>query len=64
MVANVARSIGFEGKFHNIKLIMGDYPSSPIYVRPIGEVEVVIGIKWFRTLGTISTNYNELFMKF
>ena len=30
----------------------------------IGGVDVVLGIQWLRTLGTISTKYNESFMIF
>ena len=44
---------------------MGEYNlESPMYSIPIGGVYVFLGIQWLRTLGTISTNYNELFMKF
>jgi hypothetical protein len=58
-------SIDYGGKFHNIKLSMGEYNlASPMYVVPIGGVNVVLGIQWLRTLGTISINYNELFMRF
>jgi hypothetical protein len=35
-----------------------------MYGIPIGGVDVVIWIQWLRTLGTISTNYSELFMRF
>lgn len=35
-----------------------------MYAIPIGGVDVVLGILWLGTLGTISTNYNELFMRF
>ena len=35
-----------------------------MYVIPIGGVDVVLWIQWLRTLVTISTNYNELFMRF
>ena len=54
------------GKSHNIKISMIDYNlSNPMYgIIPIGGVYVVIGIQWLRTLGTISTNYNEVFMIF
>jgi hypothetical protein len=64
LVAN-GGSIDCGGKCHNIKLSMGDYNlSSPMYAIPIGGVDVVLGIQWLRTLGTISTNYNDLFMRF
>ena len=51
------KSIENGGKFHNIKINLGGYNLSiPIYVIPIGGVDVVLGIQWFRTLGTVSTN--------
>ena len=31
---------------------------------PIGGVDFVLVIHWLSTLGTISTNYNKLFMRF
>ena len=34
-----------------------------MYGIPIGCVYVVLGIQWLRRLGTISTNYKELFMR-
>jgi hypothetical protein len=44
---------------------MGEYNLEiPMYAIPIGGVDVVPGIQWLRTLGTICTNYNELFMIF
>ena len=35
-----------------------------MYVIPIGGVYGVLRIQWLSTLGTISTNYKELFMIF
>jgi hypothetical protein len=62
LVAN-GGSIDYVGKCHNIKLTMREYNLQiPMYVIPIGGVDVVFGIEWLRKLGTISTNYNELFM--
>jgi len=53
------------GKCHNIKLSMGEYNLEiTMYVIPIGGVDVVLWIQWLRTLVTISTNYNELLMRF
>jgi hypothetical protein len=53
------------GKFHNIEVSMGSYILEiPMYYIPTGGVDVVLGIQWLRTLGKISTNYNELFMRF
>ena len=64
LVAN-GGSIDFVGKHHYIELSIGEYNLEiPMYVIPIGGVDVVLGIQWLRTLGTIYTNYNELFMRF
>jgi hypothetical protein len=63
LVAN-GGNIDYVGKFHNIKLSMGEYNLEiPIYFIPIGGVDI-LGIQWLRTLGTISTNSNKLFMRF
>jgi hypothetical protein len=44
---------------------MGEYNlENPMYVIPIGGVDIVMGIQWLRTLGTMSTNYKDLFMRF
>ena len=34
-----------------------------MYVIPIGGVDFVLGLQWFRTIGMVSMNYNELFMR-
>jgi hypothetical protein len=58
-------SIDCVGKCHNIKLSMGGYKLEiPMYAIPIGGLYVFLGIKCLRTLGIVSTNYNELFMRF
>jgi hypothetical protein len=64
LVAN-GGSIDCVGKCHNLKLNMGEYNlESPMYSIPIGGVDVVLGIKWLKKLGTIPTNCNELFIRF
>jgi len=58
-------SIACVGKCHNIKLSMEEYNLEiPMYVIPIGGVYGVLRIQWLSTIGTISTNYKELFMIF
>jgi hypothetical protein len=50
-------SIDCVGKCHNIKLSIGECNlESLMYSIPIGGIDVVLGIQWLRTLGTISTN--------
>eukprot|EP00253_Pinus_taeda_P007411 PITA_07411 len=64
MVAN-GGTINFSGKYHNIKLSMGEYVlTSPMLSIPMGGVDVVLGVQWLQPLGTISFNFQELFMKF
>ena len=31
---------------------------------PIGGIDVVLGVQWLQSLGTIAFNFQELFMKF
>eukprot|EP00253_Pinus_taeda_P018449 PITA_18449 len=64
MVANGA-TINCSGKCHNIKLSMGEYVlTSPMLSIPMGGVDVVLGVQWLQSLGTIAFNFQELFMKF
>ena len=44
---------------------MGEYVlKSPMIAIPMGGVDVVLGVQWLQSLGTISFNFQELFMKF
>ena len=64
MVAN-GGTINFSGKCHNIKLSMGEYVlNSPIISIPMGGADVVLGVQWLQSLGTIAFNFQELFLKF
>eukprot|EP00253_Pinus_taeda_P007175 PITA_07175 len=64
MVAN-GGTINCYGKCHNIKLSMGEFVlTSPMLSIPMGRVDVVLGVQWLQSLGTIAFNFQELFMKF
>eukprot|EP00253_Pinus_taeda_P023505 PITA_23505 len=64
MVAN-GGTINFSRKCHNIKLSMGEYVlNSPMLSIPMGAADVVLGVQWLQSLGTIAFNFQELFMKF
>eukprot|EP00253_Pinus_taeda_P028905 PITA_28905 len=64
MVAN-GGTINFSGKCHNIKLSMGEYGlTSPMLSIPMGGADVVLGVQWLQSLGTIAFNFQELFIKF
>jgi len=53
------------GKCHNIKLSMGEYVlNSPMLSIPMGGDDVVLGVQWLQSLGTIAFNFQELFTKF
>jgi hypothetical protein len=44
---------------------MGEYVmNSPMISIPMGGVDVVLGIQWLQSLGTMDFNFQELFMKF
>eukprot|EP00253_Pinus_taeda_P006672 PITA_06672 len=58
-------TINFSGKCHNIKLSMGQYVfTSSMLSIPMGGADVVLGIQWLQSLGTIAFNFQELFIKF
>ena len=64
MVAN-GGMINFSRKCHNIKLSMGEYVlTSPMLSIPMGGADVVLEFQWLQSLGTITFNFQELFMKF
>jgi len=64
MVAN-GGTINYSGKYHNIKLTMGKYVlNSPMLSIPMGGADVVLGVHWLQSLGMITFNFQELFLKF
>jgi hypothetical protein len=64
MIAN-GGTINCSGKFHKINLTMGEYVmNSPMISIPMGGVDVVLGVQWLQSLGTMDFNFQELFMKF
>ena len=64
MIAN-GGTINCSGKCHNIKLSMGEYVlTRPMLSIPMGCVDVVLGVQWLQSLGTIAFNFQEPFMKF
>jgi len=64
MIAN-GGSISCGGKCHNVKINMGDYNlTTTMYAIPIGGVDVVLGVQWLETLGNITMNFKQHFMRF
>jgi len=58
-------TINFSGQCHNIKLSMGEYVlNSTMLSIPMGGADVVLGVQWLQSLGTIAFNFQEIFMKF
>ena len=44
---------------------MGEYVINiPMISIPMGGADVVLGIQWLQSLGTMDFNFQELFMKF
>ena len=64
MVAN-GGTIKCSRKCHNIKLTMGEYVlTSPMFSIPMGGADVVLGVQWLQSLGTVAFNFQELFLNF
>ena len=44
---------------------MGEYVLNiPILSIPMGGADVVLGVKWLQSLGTVAFNFQELFLNF
>ena len=44
---------------------MGEYVlNSPMTAIPMGGVDVVLGVQWLQSLGTLDFNFHKLFMTF
>jgi len=64
MVSN-GGTINCSKKCHNIKLTMGEYLlKSPMLSIPMGGANVVLGVQWLQSLGTVAFNFQELFWNF
>jgi hypothetical protein len=64
MIAN-GGTINFSGKCNKINLTIGEYVmNSPMIYIPMGGADVVLGIQWLQSLGTMAFKFEELFMKF
>ena len=58
-------TINFSGKWHNINIAMGEYVlNTPMISIPMGGSDVVLGVQWLQSLGTMAFNFQKLFMKF
>jgi hypothetical protein len=53
------------GKCHSIKLNMGEYLlDSPMIAIQMGGVDIVLGVQWLQSLGTMAFNFQDPFMRF
>ena len=44
---------------------MGEYVlNSPMLSIPMGDANVILGVQWLQSLGTIAFNFQEPFLKF
>ena len=64
MVAN-GGIINCSGRFHNIKLTMGEYAlNSPMISIPMGGADVVLGVQWLQSLWMVAFNFQEIVFNF
>jgi hypothetical protein len=64
MIAN-GGTINCLGKFHKIYITMGEYVMNSLMISiPMGGADIVLGVQWLQSLGTMDFNFQELFMKF
>ena len=56
-------TINCSGKSHNISLVMREYVlNSPMIDIPMGGDDVVLGVQWLQSLGTMAFNFHKIFM--
>ena len=59
MIAN-GGTINCFGKCNNINLAMGGYVlNSQMIAIPMGGVDVVLGVQWLQSLGTMTFNFQK-----
>jgi hypothetical protein len=53
------------GRCENVKLQMGDYHlKTHMFSISMGGCDIVLGVEWIHTLGLITMDYQELYMRF
>ena len=54
-----------EGHCENIKLQMGDYHlKTHMFTINMGDYDIVLGVEWLHTLGPMTMDFHELYMRF
>jgi hypothetical protein len=62
MIAN-GGTINYLGKCHKINLTMGEYVMNSLMISiPMGGVDVILGVQWLQSLGTMAFNFQEIFI--
>jgi hypothetical protein len=57
-------AINCSGKFHSIKLTMGEYfLDIPMISIKMGGVDVVLGVQWLQSLVTMTLNFQDIFLR-
>jgi hypothetical protein len=58
-------TINYSRKCHSIKHNMVEYfLDSPMISIQMGGANVILGVQWFYSLGTMALNFQDLFMRF
>ena len=51
-------------KCNNMNLTMGEYVMNSLMISiPMGGADVVLGIQWLQSLGTMAFNFQEIFIR-
>ena len=53
------------GHYENVKLEMGDYHlKTRMFSIDMGGCDIMLGFEWLRNMGLITTDFQELYMRF